>query len=103
MRCFSITSIGANMAWIRSGSCTRCGDCCIGDPYPDKDDPNCSELMKRTPEQPGRCPLLHFHIGAPEGDCSCLGHVGYAAAGQEDPYYMSGCIDWPSVPDHIKD
>jgi hypothetical protein len=89
------------MSWVRTGECCQCGDCCIGYPFAgddsDKENPRCSELMRtRQPEQPGRCPLLTFHIGAPQGDTSCLGHDG-------DPYYLSGCVVWPSHPDHIRD
>ena len=100
----SIQSVKREMSWVRSGYCCRCGDCCIGDPYPDKDDPACTHLMRvHKPERPGRCPLLQFHIGAPQGDTSCVGHIGMVPEGSEDPYYMSGCNVWPTVPDHIKD
>jgi hypothetical protein len=89
------------MPWVRSGECCRCGACCEagGDPFPgDKtDNDRCSEIMAtRQPERPGACPLLQFHIGAPEGDTSCVGHG-------HDPYYLSGCVDWPTDPAHIKD
>jgi hypothetical protein len=92
--------------WIRSGECCRCGQCCLGDPFPDKplDNPRCSHLMRtREPEQPDRCPLLTFHVGAPQGDTSCLGHTGMPAPHGDDPYYLAGCNEWPTHPDHIKD
>src|SRR5262245_46671855 len=83
--------------WVRSGECCRCGQCCIGDPFPDKTEqgnPRLSELMRnRKPERPGLCPLLHFQ---PDGLAACVGHGS-------DPYYLSGCHVWPSHPDHIKD
>jgi hypothetical protein len=89
------------MPWVRSGYCCRCGQCCAvgGNPFPGdvEGNPRCSQLMAtRQAEQPDACPLLHFHIGAPEGDTSCVGHG-------IDPYYLSGCIDWPSDPTHIQD
>ena len=59
--------------------------------------------MAREPEQPGRCPLLHFQIGDPSGDTACLGHLGFTPEGKEDPYYMAGCNVWPTDPAHIAD
>jgi len=88
------------MSWVRSGYCCRCGDCCVGDPFPKGNYP--TDLWKRTPERPGACPLLHLHPGDPEGEASCLGHTGYAKTGEEDAYYLSGCNVWPSIPEHIQ-
>jgi hypothetical protein len=25
------------MPWLRSGYCCKCGECCVGDPFPDKE------------------------------------------------------------------
>ena len=72
------------MAWVRSGECCKCGDCCRGNPRPTEwaDAPN------------GDCPLLG--ILRTDGTRLCRGH------GVND-YYLSGCVSWPSVPAHIQD
>jgi len=86
------------MAWVRSGECCQCGECCRGDPFEHgEDDPRRSELMRQRsaqpPERPGACPLLTYKS---TGEALCLGHG-------TDPYYLSGCNVWPSVPGHIAD
>ncbi len=86
------------MAWVRSGYCCRCGDCCAGDPYGgNPDDPTRSEVMKRTPPVAGMCPLYELHHGAPEGEGFCIGHE----PPNQDPYYLAGCNVWPSDPSNI--
>lgn len=85
------------MGWVRSGYCCRCGECCVGDPYAGNDEQRPSELMKRAPPVEGYCPLYEIR----DGQGFCAGHVGVAPEGQEDPYYMAGCVAWPSAPDNI--
>jgi hypothetical protein len=93
------------MAWVRSGFCIRCGECCNGDPFageePDAENPRRSTLMRQPPERQGWCPLLRFHPGGTQGDTTCIGHSGFVPAGKEDPYYMSGCNVWPEDPAQI--
>jgi len=81
------------MPWQRHGECNRCGECCIGDPFPHgEDDPRRSELMRQKPEREGMCPLLTFK--STDGLSACLGHG-------TDPYYLSGCNVWPTQPSHV--
>ena len=77
----------------------------MGSPVPEgaTSEDHWSDAMLQSPEQPGFCPLLRQHTGAPEGDFSCTGHTGMVPAGEEDPYYMQACIMWPSDPDQIAD
>ncbi len=89
------------MAWIRSGECCRCGECCVGDPFPDKTDPNASEAMRQQPVVAGYCPLFRWHEGAAEGSGFCSGHTGVVPPGEEDPYYLAGCHEWPTDPSNI--
>jgi hypothetical protein len=92
------------MTWVRSGFCIRCGECCYGDPFlSDAADPRISPAMREPPQRMGWCPLLRFHEGDPKGNTTCIGHIGEVPAGQEDPYYMSGCNVWPDHPDQIRD
>lgn len=72
------------MAWIRSGECNRCGECCnSGNP---------GQLADVTPVVPGACAL--YRIGEDgKGMCSNRNHE----------YYLSGCNVWPSHPDQIVD
>lgn len=52
-------------------------------------------------ERPNACPLLTFNT-TDGSRTACLGHIGMVPEGEEDPYYMSGCIEWPTVPGHIE-
>lgn len=87
------------MPWVRSGYCCRCGECCKGDPYEGRDDQR-TPLMRRAPSVQGYCPLFEWHA---EGEGFCVGHIGAVPAGQEDGYYMGGCVHWPDHPDQLKD
>lgn len=70
------------VTWIRSGSCCRCGECCMsGNPF---------ETGENT-EIPGACPLL-----IRDGEV-------FACGDRQHPYYLSGCAHWPSIPQHIAD
>jgi len=69
--------------WIRHGECTRCGQCCVGDPF------NGEEGAASVA---GYCPLYRLLDG--RGHCS--GH------GQH-PYYLGGCNRWPDRPELIAD
>lgn len=66
--------------WLRLGSCSRCGECCKGDPPP--------ELFPGVERQiEGHCPLLRF-----DGERhACAGH-------QEHPFYFTGCHEHPRCP-----
>lgn len=56
----------------RTGYCCRCGECCI------------------NPDAPGgMCPLWREAGGV--GECS----------ERMSPYYLAGCVDWPSKPEHL--
>lgn len=63
-------------AWRREGYCCRCGDCCRGD----------ATGGARTPD----CPNLRVDD---EGVASCADRAG--------AYYLAGCVDWPSKPEHV--
>jgi hypothetical protein len=82
------------MAWIRSGYCCRCGECCKGVP---------PALADRPSEVEGHCPLFTRSQPSSDGPGFCRGHTGAVPAGQEDPYYLAGCIHWPQHPDNIAD
>jgi hypothetical protein len=90
------------MAWQRGGYCCRCGDCCVGNPFPDPDDPNASAAMKLPPEVNGYCPLFKW-ANLPEGPGFCKGHAGAVPAGREDPFYLNGCNVWPQSPSEISE
>lgn len=68
------------MAWLRTGECCKCGDCCRGNPFVPDGDPN----------EP--CPLLG--VVRKDGTRLCTGHG-------VDPYYLSGCNVWPTIPEHV--
>lgn len=68
------------MAWVREGECIRCGDCCTGSPYPE-----------REPVE-GMCPNLKAQ---PDGTRGCAVHGG------SDPYWLAACRHWPSKPEHV--
>ena len=84
------------MAWIRSGYCCRCGECCVGDPGWQGEDPR--GLMRRQPLVQGYCPLFEWKEGEPHRGGFCAGHE---PPGQH-PYYLSGCNVWPDDPVQIK-
>jgi len=83
------------MAWIRSGYCCRCGQCCVGDPFTD-DGPF---RRPRAAIVEGYCPLYELKDGVGH----CAGHIGVTKAGEENAYYMAACRTWPDHPDLIKD
>jgi len=95
------------MAWIRSGYCCRCGECCIGDPFGEDDkaeaNPRISQLMRRSAPVAGYCPLYELRELGFEHNGFCAGHTGAVPAGAEDPYYLAGCNVWPDHPDQIID
>jgi len=82
------------MAWIREGTCCRCGECCTGDP-------NHPSMVGELRKVPGYCPMFEWKRKNKEG--FCRGHVGAVPVGQENAYYMSGCNVWPTHPDLIAD
>jgi hypothetical protein len=57
--------------------------------------------MRRAPPVAGYCPLFELHTGDPNGDGFCIGHTGAVPVGQEDPYYLAGCVVWPTDPSNI--
>lgn len=63
------------LAVERTGECTRCGDCCRGDPFVGERGP---------PAIPGMCPLFRTGAGG-EGVCS----------DRTDGYYRRACAGWP--------
>lgn len=67
------------MPWIREGSCNRCGDCCVGSPYPER------------PAIAGMCPNLRPQ---PDGTRICGVQDG------DDSYWQMACRAWPSEPQH---
>src|SRR3974377_542954 len=89
------------MAWVRSGFCCRCGDCCSGNPYDPNNPVRSSPSMAQPPAVDGYCPLFRWHIGDPNGNGFCIGHTGAVPDGQEDPYYLGGCNVWPPDPIQI--
>lgn len=66
--------------WVREGECCRCGDCCIGSPYPER------------PAVEGMCPNL---TAQPDGARVCGVHDG------DDWYWNNACQHWPSKPQNI--
>lgn len=73
---------GPNGKFIRTGHCSRCGECCAGDPF---------DGEEGEPEIAGHCPLLTL-----VGD-------KFACSNREHPYYLSGCNVWPTHPGQIED
>lgn len=69
--------------WERSGECCRCGECCKGDPFNGElgEAPVCDY-----------CPLFRW-LQDGRGSCSDRKH----------PYYLSGCVDYPTRPEQITD
>lgn len=99
MQCLHGILTGANLPWIRSGRCTRCGQCCQGTPPP-----GISTLVDtHPPAVAGYCPLFEWRAGNAEGPGFCIGHTGAVPEGKEDSFYMAGCNVWPDHPDCIKD
>jgi len=68
------------MAWVRSGECCKCGDCCVGSP------PGEAEPVK------GMCPRL---IDGPHDTRLCSVH------GTSHHYWQTACSQWPADPIHI--
>lgn len=54
--------------------------------------------MRRPAPVAGYCPLFSW---SDEGVGHCAGHTGVVPEGEEDPYYMQGCVVWPQSPDEI--
>jgi len=69
--------------WQRTGHCSRCGDCCRGNPF--ADDPT------------GYCPLFTF-----VWDKASEGYRGNCSDRTHE-YYLKACQHWPSHPDQIAD
>jgi hypothetical protein len=68
------------MAWVRSGECCKCGDCCRGG-------------IGNLPAQPdGACPFLEREE---DGQRLCAIHDS------QNTYWSRGCNVWPSDPRHI--
>lgn len=74
---------GANGKFIRTGACTRCGQCCMGDPF---------EGEMGEPEIWGACPLLTL---LPDRQLACKD--------RQHPYYLNGCHEFPTHPGQIAD
>ncbi len=73
------------VAWLRSGECNRCGECCrSGDPFGG---------AMGAPLVAGACPYL---VAVP-GMHFCRDRSPANA------YYTNGCAKWPSLPAHITD
>jgi len=70
------------MPWVREGLCNQCGDCCIGNPFPEFPD-----------RLDGMCPLLS--AVTPEGKLVCTIHD------TDNHYWRIACSLWPAVPEHI--
>jgi hypothetical protein len=70
------------MAWVRSGECCHCGECCKGDPFNGE---------QGAPAVAGYCPLYQ------------LSEHGHCAGYGKHPYYLSGCNVWPDRPELIAD
>lgn len=64
--------------WQRAGECCRCGECCRGNPF--------------TGEPDGWCPLARMEADA---KVTCTD--------REHPYYLAGCVVWPTHPAQIAD
>lgn len=87
------------MPWIREGYCCRCGECCVGDPRPDKEALRPNDPMRRPAQVEGMCPLFELHHGASEGEGFCIGHE----PPNQHEYYLAGCNVWPTDPSNIAD
>jgi hypothetical protein len=59
--------------------------------------------MQRTPPARGYCPLFEWRLENRNGPGFCIGHTGAVPPGEEDPYYLGGCISWPDNPLQIQD
>jgi hypothetical protein len=68
--------------WVREGECNRCGDCCIGNPFPDL-----------TDRDDGMCPLLS--LTRTDGTRVCTVHE------TDNWYWAAACRHWPSKPEQI--
>jgi hypothetical protein len=77
--------------WKRTGECSRCGECCRGEPEVHRPDLfSADEVAGR--ECPGHCPLLRR-----AGDrFGCAGHGRHA-------FYLTGCDQHPTCPDDMRD
>lgn len=88
-----LESIEDGSIWKRSGSCNRCGLCCVDlENLFEKMDGNYQPID--TPlEQvvPGKC--AYFRWESP-GVGMCLG--------RDTLYYQSGCKYWPSITRHVE-
>lgn len=74
------------VAWVRSGECNRCGECCrSGDPFGGE---------AGTPVVEGACPFYRV-------DADGLGGCADRTSG--NLYYTNGCAKWPSLPAHVVD
>ena len=69
--------------WERTGHCSRCGECCKGNPF------------TGIPE--GYCPLF-----AVQWDPEREGWRG-CCTDRTHEYYQKACAPWPSHPDQIAD
>ena len=70
------------MPWVRSGECSRCGECCKG-AMPGNDG---------TAKVEGYCQLFEW-----------LGGKGHCGGHGQHEYYLAGCNVWPQHPDNIAD
>jgi len=70
------------LVFERKGYCSRCGECCKGDPFNGEEGHAIIE---------GYCPLFDLLEG--KGHCTDRQH----------PYYLNGCNVWPTHPDQLAD
>lgn len=70
--------VSGGVRWKRTGHCCRCGECCRGNPF--------------TGLNGGYCPLFRW-VAEREGECADRKHW----------YYLAGCCEWPSKPEHLLD
>ncbi len=82
------------MTWVRSGTCNRCGACCLagGDPAVNNPVFTVADLAGRRVSD--HCPLLAPRAG--EVGWDCRGHGAH-------PYHLGGCISFPTRPQDIAD
>jgi hypothetical protein len=71
--------------YLRTGYCCRCGQCCVGNPFSEDDN-------EPEPVVENYCPIFRW-LEEGVGHCS----------NREHPYYLRGCVDWPTHPGQITD
>jgi len=74
--------------WRREGECSRCGDCCVGDPF---------DGARGEPHFPGMCPEL---VPGPDATRVCRVH-GSKGDDVASRYWRMACALWPTKPIHV--